>query len=475
MVWLILIVGLLNLGIGFALAVYFDRSPSVLRVLPEPNSSDDPADPRSSTKSASEQSGQCPSPENQQQDEQNSDQGEEGGASEERVDDEAVEEGEAEVEEEDEGEEEEDDESPLVEQIPREWLEILEQEHIIASSFVEASVEVLRLRVGQYRERLVAIDDHVRDCDADSDEAELQSLNLELREVNEDWLDQQSSAAKHLSNRAGKLGDLESLAKDLKHILSDQTSQIKQTCRDIGKLDFSSSREAARQRLITEIRKLLDLAHALRDQMSISLLAIVKAEGRLNELEPELRSDPLTGLLNRCGLEKTFSDLWYDDPNRLRQVSCAMLDIDQFAMLLERFGAPACDRLIASFASVLASVIRNDRGFDLAVRLAGQRFFLFFGDTGPRKGTSAVERIRQTIAASHFEILHEEVELTVSCSVTEVQNDDTTETIYARLGRCLREAKRAGRNRTYLDEGHGPQQVEPPEFVVTGRVVRVGS
>ena len=72
-------------------------------------------------------------------------------------------------------------------------------------------------------------------------------------------------------------------------------------------------------------------------------------------------------------------------------------------------------------------------------------------------------------SACHF------FELTVSCAVTEVQQEDTTETIYQRLTEALRQAKQDGRNSTMLDDGEGPRGIDPPEYDVDGKIIRVGA
>ncbi len=202
-------------------------------------------------------------------------------------------------------------------------------------------------------------------------------------------------------------------------------------------------------------------------------MAVVQSENRLAELDKNLLIDSLTGVHNRTGLERLFEELWRDDPNRVRQISCAMVDLDRFARLLERFGAVACDRLLASFASLLEEMIRGDRGMDVVARFDGQRFVAFLADTGPRGAMSAIERIRQKIAESTFELNGDEFEMTISCGVTEVLNDDTTDTLFQRLHRTVRAAKKQGRNRTCLDEGSGAEAVDPPEFEVQGQVIRV--
>ena len=76
-------------------------------------------------------------------------------------------------------------------------------------------------------------------------------------------------------------------------------------------------------------------AHALRDAMFVTLIEIKEASSGLDNLDRRLQFDGLTGLNSRGGLEKVFQDFYNGDPHHQRQVSCAMVDIDNFGVLLE--------------------------------------------------------------------------------------------------------------------------------------------
>jgi diguanylate cyclase len=365
------------------------------------------------------------------------------------------------------------EEAPATAEIPEQWLDVLKAENIVAGSFVEASVQVLRLEVGRYRDKLIDVDRRVRECSTAPTVEAIRELLEELRTVNEDWMEQQSEATSQLSGNSDELGDLEEKGSQLETVLMEQAAQIETTCNNIDLLDFDSDMEVGCRRFITEIRKLIDLAHNLRSQMHESLLAIMVAEKKLDSIDRKLQFESRTGVHNRTGLEVLFHELWRDDPNRTRQVSCSMIDIDRFTNLLETYGATITDELLAAFTSLLSELIRSERGFDVICHFDGQRFFAFFGDTGPRNATSAIERIRQTIKESSFVIKGEEVPVMVTCGVTEVLDTDSTTTIYDRLHKAVREGKKAGRDQTVLDEGSGPEKVDPPEYEVKGQVIRI--
>ncbi len=430
MVWMVLCIGVLNLCIGFALSVYLSRMGR--RKVRVEDFLDQTLAPKQQVESQADEAS-APQERRPQPEEQ-----------------------------------------PVTEEIPGEWMDMLEKENVVAGSFVEASVQVLRLEVGRYRDSLIAIDRRVRECRKQPEAELIKSLLVELKEVNEAWMEQQATASDHLSSRTGNMGELESTGSSLEQVLMNQAAQIETTCNNIDMLDFESDIPAGCTRLVTEVRKLIDLAHTLRDSMHDSLLAIVKAEGRLDMIDKRLQIDTLTGIHNRSGLEKVFDELWREDPQRIRQISCGMIDVDRFSRQLEEHGALRCDRLLRDFATLLDGTLRKDRGHDVAARYSGQRFLMFFADTGPHNATSAIERMRQTVEQTTFDLDGVDIDLTISCAVAEVQGKETTETFYERLEKALRKAKQDGRNCTTLDDGDGPKSIDPPEYEIAGKIIRVG-
>lgn len=372
-------------------------------------------------------------------------------------------------------------EPPTVEtetpKIPDEWLDVLDETQQ-ANSFVEAAIHVLKLEIGKYRDQLVKINLQVRDCPTNPEGPSIGELLFELKQLNEQWLEQQASAAEHFHSRSHNLGDFASLGGNLEIVLEEQAAQIETTCNNIDVLDFETDLKAGCRRLTLEICKLLDMAHSLRDQMHESMVAVLKHERRLETLEKKLLVDSLTGIYNRTGIEAVLWNWWKDDPTRRRQVSIAILDVDRFGRINEQYNPIVGDKIIYGLGQFLADMITDDHAYDVAARYAGQQFFLFFTDTGPRNAMSAVEQIRQTLEQSTFRLMAEagadiQITLSISAGVTEISQADSTEKLFGRVNKALQAAKKNGRNKSYIDEGSGPITFTPPEYQVVGRTIKL--
>ena len=186
---------------------------------------------------------------------------------------------------------------------------------------------------------------------------------------------------------------------------------------------------------------------------------------------PETVAD--TGLTEEFLVDLLLKTLYVQGVRTGRQLTAAIIDIDRFVRVNQRLGTRVGDHTIAALARLLAESFRRERGHDRIIRLAGQSFLVFLGDTGPHQGLTAIERARQTIEATTWDDHGSEFDLTITAGVSEVRVEDSLTDLLRRLGETLKFAKLAGRNRAALDEGDGPRLLDPPQFSVRGRVIPV--
>ncbi|MEX2174935.1 MAG: GGDEF domain-containing protein [Pirellulaceae bacterium] len=375
-----------------------------------------------------------------------------------------------------------DDDAPLprradgfkLEELPRRWLDALGAEGIKPGTFLEAAAHVMRLEVSQYREQLIVAENRMRAALAAADPDALQQVCDDLNQFNRDWLKMQNEAAGVLGQRGGVHGDHAQAALELERVLHDQAALITECDATIEALHFRTEIETGCKRVFERQSQLLDQTHALRDRLNDLLATVLRTDGGLATINTQLQLDHATGLPNRIGVELAFHDWWKDDPQRQRQLSAAVIDIDRFARVNQRLGTRVGDHTIVALSQLLNDLFRRDRGTDRLVRLTGQSFLVFLGDTGPHQGLTAIERARQTIEATTWDDHGSEFDLTISSGLSEVRRDDTLASVLERLAEALKFAKLAGRNRAAMDEGDGPKLLDPPQFTVKGRVIRVG-
>ncbi len=161
---------------------------------------------------------------------------------------------------------------------------------------------------------------------------------------------------------------------------------------------------------------------------------------RATHLADLAERDPLTGLLNRRAIENRFREL-----RAQGFATFAVLDLDRFKDINDRFGHAVGDRVLMATARALAA--SDDM---VSMRLGGEEFVLLL------RGTNAcqhAEWCRRAIAARvATEVPGLDRLVTASMGLVEIPEDvmpaASFATVYARADGLLYQAKRGGRNRT---------------------------
>lgn len=363
---------------------------------------------------------------------------------------------------------------PTLDDLPQPWQQQLLAAQLLPRDFLEGLLLKLWLEIAPLREQLLTAEVRGRLAASKVDQAAEVQLLADVRDL-------QLSFHQHLQDVLGVLEQHYDLlaeppaAKDaLEDELELQIAHSDQTAKELAAIEIGKEPELGARQLLATLAEWIARLHGHRDQTQHLLAAKLRGGSELNGSGQPLYLDPLTGLISRAGTENLLELWWQEDPQRLRLVSCALVDVDRFGRFNERLGHRAGDRLLCAISGLLQKGIRTDRGFDRIARVAGQQFLLFFGDTGPKNAGSALERIRQSIEAVTLDYEGNEFDFTISAGVVLIRREDTPDTLFKRLRTALHDAKKNGRNRTSIDDGEGPQTLfEPQRYPVKANRVPV--
>ncbi|MFD2652308.1 GGDEF domain-containing protein [Brucella rhizosphaerae] len=179
----------------------------------------------------------------------------------------------------------------------------------------------------------------------------------------------------------------------------------------------------------------------------IAGLVLFAAAGadRFNELVHERDSDPLTGLLNRRGLETRMLAKGRGNISGWI-VAC---DIDYFKTINDVYGHATGDAVLKEFTDVLQAHLRSR---DLTARTGGEEFILYLDDLPSDAAFALVETIRQNVKAHEFSRLSNGAKVTCSFGVVRLRHKDDLWQAVERADKVLYAAKEAGRDRTLFEE-----------------------
>lgn len=156
--------------------------------------------------------------------------------------------------------------------------------------------------------------------------------------------------------------------------------------------------------------------------------------------------DSLTGARNR----RAFEEVVAHELDRLGRVevtsafSLALLDVDHFKRVNDRFGHATGDAVLRRLVEVVQGQLR---GGDVLGRWGGEEFALFFPLTSLEEALAVCERLRQAVEAEDWSTLHTDLRVTASFGVTAWRGQTTLDALTRQADGGLYAAKGAGRNR----------------------------
>lgn len=175
-------------------------------------------------------------------------------------------------------------------------------------------------------------------------------------------------------------------------------------------------------------------------------LAMVHVRDTVRVLERASEHDPLTGLLNRRGLDAAADGVVNAKARSFRPASVVVADIDLFKSVNDTYGHDAGDRVIRALAALMVGTARDG---DLVARMGGEEFVTVMGDASPEVARLYAEAVRVAMAEIEHGALNGE-RVTASFGVAELMPGDSLSEAVAAADMALYEAKRAGRNRVRL-------------------------
>jgi diguanylate cyclase (GGDEF)-like protein len=167
----------------------------------------------------------------------------------------------------------------------------------------------------------------------------------------------------------------------------------------------------------------------------------LRSEEKWAALERLALTDSLTGLSNRWAGERALEREVARSRRTASPLSLAMLDLDHFKQINDKYGHSTGDRVLRDVAHVLTAAFRAS---DLAIRWGGDEFLVLLPDVSVDGAVVFAERARTQMSAV---AMPESRSLTMSAGVVQVMPGEDPQVSIARADHCLYEAKRAGRNR----------------------------
>jgi diguanylate cyclase len=240
--------------------------------------------------------------------------------------------------------------------------------------------------------------------------------------------------------------ELEKIAWELRKALVRHHASVSKFREKVGKLDVQQQ-DAAWKDLCREAEAILRPTLRLAAQISNAHDEIRQQSAHLMTFT-EVRTDPLTGVNNRRGLDDSLGSQLALMSRYGTRFSLVMLDIDHFKQINDVQGHLYGDQMLTQLARLIDESARET---DVVARYGGEEFLVVMPETDLVGAANFADRLRMRIA--------DEMPLTISGGVAEALDGDSRESLVARADAALYSAKSAGRNCIFSHTGDGAEMV----------------
>lgn len=210
------------------------------------------------------------------------------------------------------------------------------------------------------------------------------------------------------------------------------TTRIDDLKREVyGTVQFMSRiNEQRRERREQHVSELSRRLRQIRDELEIA--------------QRQAETDPLTGVLNRAGMEKVLEQTAKMHVLTGQKACMLVIDLDHFKQVNDRLGHPEGDRLLCQVARVLVKAF--PRKGDMIARYGGDEFVVILPETKEADAVSLAERVMTIMSAEDWK-LGQDLTIGFSIGLAEIDPVDRPADWLGRADHALLRAKREGRGR----------------------------
>ena len=154
--------------------------------------------------------------------------------------------------------------------------------------------------------------------------------------------------------------------------------------------------------------------------------------------------DALSGVYNRSTFEETLNREVKLAHRYNRSLSVVILDIDDFKQFNDNFGHTLGDQVIKSTAANISACVRST---DIVFRYGGEEFVALLSNTSVDGAVMLAERIRKAIETAAVNHEADDINITVSLGIAELNQDEQNASFFSRADKALYQAKNSGKNK----------------------------
>jgi len=278
----------------------------------------------------------------------------------------------------------------------------------------------------------------------DDVERRLKDVIFKQKNAKEHALQAQNEMRQMLATFIDRLSDMARSTGNFHEKLEENARQIEQAKTLAEIAPVLKEVVSATRAMANESKTSSEELQAMRERADQTDAELVKLHQELDRVSLQARHDPLTGALNRKGLEEAVEREISSVRRKDTPLCMSLLDIDNFKKLNDTMGHATGDSALAHLAAVARECMRPQ---DTLARYGGEEFVILLPDTPLDKGIEAMTRLQRELTKKFFLAGTEKVLITFSAGVAQLAPDETGADAIKRADKAMYLAKRAGKNR----------------------------
>jgi len=187
---------------------------------------------------------------------------------------------------------------------------------------------------------------------------------------------------------------------------------------------------------LVSIKFIATSLHTVVTFTEITHIAIEK-----KELENKAFWDELTGTYNRSFFNEELKKEIANFKRTVSKLSCIMFDIDLFKNFNDTYGHQTGDDVLLGISKLVKTKVRKT---DTLARWGGEEFIIILPNTSLEKAKNVAEILRSAIEKHSCK---DDLKVTCSFGVAEIEENDDSKSLIAKVDKALYKAKELGRNR----------------------------
>jgi diguanylate cyclase len=227
--------------------------------------------------------------------------------------------------------------------------------------------------------------------------------------------------------------------------MSSMHTSITQSTERFEAIGLLSNPQQIKARLVAEVLTLKQIAvrrrRAWEDTARALTQRVETLEHDLSNVRSESLTDPLTGVANRRGFDRTC-ERWVHTSRSAFVL--AVLDVDDFKRVNDTAGHAAGDALLRGVAQRLAESFRDT---DVVARIGGDEFAVLAADLTLTQAERRLVAVLQQLGAELAGPDGRTHTVTLSCGLAEFSAGDTPASLFERADQAQYAAKQQGKHR----------------------------